>query len=179
MMDIKKKGIKEEISKEEYLTSLEAKKTANHLFYKIRATNKNFRDPDLKAWALEFEAMHNIDSREWDEITEMIDWCFNDKFWFKVVLSPAKLRSNWDKIVSQKLPSNPVMSENATRNKQNYASFKELLKSRGLAHCIELKGKYIMARNKDYSLEMNPYELWRSICDSFGVPYVHPEEATA
>lgn len=179
MMDIKKKGVKEEISKEEDLTSSDAKKIANHLFYKIRSTNPKFTEPDLKEWALQLQVMHNIDGREWDEITSMIDWCFKDKFWFRVVLSPDKLRGNWDKIASQKLPSNPVMSENAKRNKENFDRFKEGLRSRGLHHHLELKGKYIIAKGKDYSLEMNPYELWRGICETFGISYVPPDEASA
>lgn len=181
MMYIKKKGVKEESSKEEYFNpppSEDAKKMANHLFLKIKSIDPKFKNADLLKWSLEFEAMHNIDAREWHEIKTMIDWCFKDKFWFRVILSPEKLRSNWHKIVSQKLPSNPVMSENSNRNKENFDRFKEVLRSRGLHGCIEMNGKYVIARGKDYSLEMDPNDMWRSICEMFGVPYI-PNEASA
>lgn len=49
-------------------------------------------------WILEMDKIHRIDGRSWEQITAAINWCQNDAFWRGNILSPAKLRKQYDQM---------------------------------------------------------------------------------
>lgn len=57
------------------------------------------RRPEVSdKWLQDIERINRIDQRSWDEITWMINWCQNDEFWRANILSPGKLRKQFDRM---------------------------------------------------------------------------------
>ena len=48
------------------------------------------------------EKLHRIDKHSEEEIMEMIAWCQSHDFWSTVVLSPEKVRKNWQQMSGQR-----------------------------------------------------------------------------
>lgn len=49
-------------------------------------------------WLSDMERLHKIDERTWEQITKAIEWCQADDFWRGNILSPAKLRKQYDQL---------------------------------------------------------------------------------
>lgn len=49
-------------------------------------------------WHTDMERLHRIDERTWEQITAAIRWCQDDNFWHTNILSPAKLRKQYDQM---------------------------------------------------------------------------------
>lgn len=64
----------------------------------IRQLNPKFKEPNLKIWADDIRKIVNIDKRTYQEISDLFMWVNRDDFWSSNILSPAKLRKQWDKI---------------------------------------------------------------------------------
>jgi hypothetical protein len=54
-------------------------------------------------WLVEMDKLNRIDGRSWEQIDAAIQWCQNDSFWRGNVLSPAKLRKQYDQLRLQAL----------------------------------------------------------------------------
>lgn len=52
----------------------------------------------LERWAYEFEKMIRIDKRDPDRIKEVMEWALSNSFWYKNILSAAKLREKFDRL---------------------------------------------------------------------------------
>lgn len=72
---------------------------AEYLLEKIRVNISDFKNPNLEKWANDFRLMRMIDERADNHIKYMIDWAQNDTFWKANILSPSKLRKQWDRLV--------------------------------------------------------------------------------
>ncbi len=55
--------------------------------------------PDPQKWATGFDLIIRIDGREPDEIREVLVWCQRNDFWQDNILSPKKLREQWEQLV--------------------------------------------------------------------------------
>jgi hypothetical protein len=69
------------------------------LFNRIKANNDSFKDPNLQKWADDFRLMMDRDKRTQEQIAYLIDWCQQDSFWKANILSPSKLRKQYDHLV--------------------------------------------------------------------------------
>lgn len=69
---------------------------ANQLFSRILENNENAKEPDLEKWANEIRLMRISDNRTEEQIRYLIDWTQSDSFWKSNILSPAKLRKQFD-----------------------------------------------------------------------------------
>lgn len=57
------------------------------------------RKPSINdGWLSEMERLNRIDGRDWDEIHKVIRWCQQDSFWRTNILSPSKLRKQYDQL---------------------------------------------------------------------------------
>jgi len=74
------------------------KELSQSLLKNIRCMLPSFKEPNLKEWELQIDRMIRIDNRTPEEIKKIIDWLPHDEFWSTVVLSPANLRKNYDKL---------------------------------------------------------------------------------
>lgn len=65
----------------------------------ILARSPGFKKPDIQAWAKEMDFILRVDKRLPDEIEKVIRWCQADDFWQNNILSPAKLRKQYDQLI--------------------------------------------------------------------------------
>jgi hypothetical protein len=60
------------------------------------------KEPNLDSWADVIRLMRTRDGRQLPEIRDLFAWCNADDFWRRNILSPAKLREKWDRLVLQR-----------------------------------------------------------------------------
>jgi hypothetical protein len=72
---------------------------SQQLFSMILENNENAKKPNMKKWANEFRLMREQDKRTEEQIRYLIDWTQNDSFWKSNILSPSKLRKQFDQLV--------------------------------------------------------------------------------
>ncbi|TCP19488.1 hypothetical protein EV207_16313 [Scopulibacillus darangshiensis] len=68
------------------------------LLNNIRKNNNQFKEPNLQKWSDEFRLMMERDNRSEREIAALIDWSQQDSFWKANILSPSKLRKQYDQL---------------------------------------------------------------------------------
>jgi Domain of unknown function (DUF4373) len=71
---------------------------AQQLFSRILENNENAKKPNLESWSNEFRLMREVDHRTEEQIRYLIDWTQSDSFWKGNILSPAKLRKQFDQL---------------------------------------------------------------------------------
>ena len=86
-------------SKSENKFSDEDKYFAEYMALQIKELNPNSKNPNLNSWANEIRLMRERDNRDIQEITRIFDWANNDSFWRTNILSPSKLRKQFDQLI--------------------------------------------------------------------------------
>jgi len=74
-------------------------KISLYLFKKIREHNPQAIKPNIQSWAKDVDLMIRRDKRKPEMIEKIIDWCQKDDFWHKNILSIAKLRKQFDRLI--------------------------------------------------------------------------------
>lgn len=72
------------------------------LLFKSISRNQNIKEPDFDKWANTIRLTIEADKRTGKEVQDMIVWATSHDFWSGVILSPASLRKNFDKMIVQK-----------------------------------------------------------------------------
>lgn len=72
---------------------------AEWMFATIKAFNPSHKKPNFAKWADDFRLMREQDNRPPAEIVQLYQWVVKDDFWRGNVLSPAKLREQYDRLV--------------------------------------------------------------------------------
>lgn len=72
------------------------------LFYWMLKNNPNAKKPDPQKWADSFRLIIERDKRDPEEIKSLIDWSQNHDFWMGNILSPDKLRKQYDTLFIQR-----------------------------------------------------------------------------
>lgn len=62
----------------------------------LRTTKPSLKKPNLTTWANDIRMLRQLDGRSHREICQLFKWSAQDSFWHKNILSPAKLRKQWD-----------------------------------------------------------------------------------
>jgi hypothetical protein len=75
------------------------KENAELLFSLMLKNNPSVKEPNLDKWADEFRKIREIDKRTDEQIKYLINWTQSDSFWSTNILSPSKLRKQWDQLV--------------------------------------------------------------------------------
>jgi hypothetical protein len=75
----------------------EAIKACN-LLADLIAANGSRKPQVTEKWLSEMERLHRIDERSWEQITKAIEWCQADEFWRGNIMSPGKLRKQYDQL---------------------------------------------------------------------------------
>jgi hypothetical protein len=76
----------------------DATSLAHWMLGRIRARLHDFPSPDIREWAEDLSAMQSIDGHALQDIARLFAWTDRDKFWAKVITSPARLRKNWEEV---------------------------------------------------------------------------------
>ena len=61
-------------------------------------SNGSRRPQITDKWLSDMERLHRIDERSWEQITKAIQWCQADEFWRGNIMSPGKLRKQYDQL---------------------------------------------------------------------------------
>jgi hypothetical protein len=75
-------------------------------FYTMLLTHVNppslkNKNPDFQKWQSDFDKIVRIDKQPIADIKKVIDWVVKDNFWKSNILSPDKLRKQYDKLFIQ------------------------------------------------------------------------------
>lgn len=76
-------------------------KLANLLKDLITNNTPTFKQPNINSWSEEVNKIHRLDKRTYEQIEYVIKWSQQDSFWQANILSPAKLRKQFDTLVAQ------------------------------------------------------------------------------
>jgi hypothetical protein len=88
----------EEHKKKTFLSDSTEIRLSELLLKKILLRNPNHKKPNLQIWAKDIDRMIRIDHRIPEDIRAVVEWCQADPFWQNNILSPAKLRSQFDQL---------------------------------------------------------------------------------
>ncbi|BAR82264.1 N-terminal phage replisome organizer [Bacillus thuringiensis serovar tolworthi] len=72
---------------------------AKLLFQLMLENNENCKEPNLESWANEMRLMRERDKRTEEHIQYVIKWSQRDSFWKTNILSPSKLRKQFDQLI--------------------------------------------------------------------------------
>ena len=74
-------------------------KLSEFFISQIKQNNPNFKDPNIQKWSDDFRKIVEIDDRDKHEVAMLIKWVQKDSFWMANVLSPAKLKKQYDSLI--------------------------------------------------------------------------------
>mgnify|MGYP000897562378 CR=1 FL=1 len=126
----KNKNKKENKNKnlDNYMPDSNEYRLASYLFKFIKRNNPRAKEPNLQKWSKQFSYIMKIDKRTVEEIKEVIKFCQNDSFWLKNILSPEKLRKQFDRLLlemqEQKLKKVKHI-ENYSKKESTFNNFKQ------------------------------------------------------
>jgi hypothetical protein len=69
---------------------------------KIKSFLPESKEPNLESWANEFRLVREQDQRTHEDIKSLFSWANNNDFWRSNILTPEKLRKQWDTLTAQK-----------------------------------------------------------------------------
>lgn len=93
---------------------------ARWMFERVRARDAGLAMPDLTAWASDIDAMLVVDGHTLEAIAKLFGYADRDKFWAKVIISPARLRKNWDELRRRR--NDAIAASNARKATQQTSS---------------------------------------------------------
>lgn len=103
---------------------------AFYLCCKIKASNENYKEPNLQTWAGHIDKMIRLDKRSIDNIKSVIDWCQQDSFWSTNILSTKKLREKYDQLfmkMNQKKTSRELSNEDKIKQSLQSTAIQDFL----------------------------------------------------
>ncbi|WRQ13066.1 helix-turn-helix domain protein [Vibrio phage vB_VpM-pA2SJ1] len=71
---------------------------AQWMLGRVEIINPAMKKPNLESWANTIRLMREMDHRTHEQICHTFDWANKDSFWYKNILSPEKLRKQFDKL---------------------------------------------------------------------------------
>lgn len=80
-------------------------KAAHWIFDRVITVNASLSEPNWVEWANTIRLMRLQDNRSHYEICELFKWANEDEFWKTNILSPSKLRKQWDQLATKRLQS--------------------------------------------------------------------------
>jgi hypothetical protein len=95
-------------------------KLAVWLLERIRSHLRGFKEPDLQKWAKGMDAILRLDKRDVNEVRAVIDFAQGDSFWRSNILSPDKLRKQYDQLNAKRLQRNNSYKGAGTKRRNEY-----------------------------------------------------------
>ena len=91
---------KENTKGSKYKFTLSSMTLAQLLYSLIKKQNPAwYVEPSFEQWASDIDKIHRIDKRTYKQIEYVIRWTQKDDFWKKNILSPSKLRKQFNTLV--------------------------------------------------------------------------------
>ena len=92
---------------------------ADYLLQKIHKNISDYKQPNIQKWALDMDKLLRIDKRDPGEVRTIINFSQNDDFWKTNILSPEKLRKQYDQL---KIQHKRLIEKNAKSEQKNSAA---------------------------------------------------------
>lgn len=125
-MDTQVRLGKDRLSKDnKYMSDSNEYRLAVHLFNYIKRNNENAKEPNFQTWAKHFDYILRLDKRDIEEVKLVIKFCQTDSFWFKNILSPDKLRKQYDRLLLQMKEPKEPSKNNYGKKESTFNSFKQ------------------------------------------------------
>lgn len=105
-----KKGSKKQKKSRIYRDDSIESELSQFLLSQILRRLPGFKRPDLQRWAGEIDLMLRLDQRPAEEIRAVIRFAQHDPFWQNNILSPAKLRKQYDMLNGKRLAARGIGS---------------------------------------------------------------------
>lgn len=86
---------------------------AEQMYQRLLQSNPNHKKPNLEAWANTIRLTVESDNRLITDLWAVFDWANRDDFWSSNILSPDKLRKQFDTLIHR-------INKNATANQSNW-----------------------------------------------------------
>ena len=84
-------------------------KLAEYLYKEMLRNNPKAKEPNFERWANDFRLMMEQDKRDGKEVQDLIAFSQRHSFWYKNILSPGKMRSQYDRLILEmKGNTNPI-----------------------------------------------------------------------
>lgn len=93
--------IKKRNSDKQFTIDSKEYKLAEYMLKKIKEICPNFKEPNMQRWCSDFDKILRIDKRSPNETVSLITKIYEDDFWKKNILSPDKLRKQYDRLIIQ------------------------------------------------------------------------------
>ena len=152
--------------------SEEAKEISTHFEMRLDLLYPGRKPANQEAWQKEFDKIHRIDKKSWDDIKSLLDWALDDSFWVKNILSPATLRKQWDKLMARKIPA-PNKGNQMLKNRALAEETRSSFQRQPLYDKIYIDN--LIVRNKDtgasISLDMPRKDFIDQFCRVFNVDW--------
>lgn len=94
----KEKRIRTSRQRKAYAKDSSPYKMAIFLFSKIRDWTDKVNEPDYQLWADECRKILELDKRDKEQVKAIIEWATSHEFWQKNILSPSKLRKQFERL---------------------------------------------------------------------------------
>lgn len=94
--EVPKTGHNKEDKENKELYKSEHVDLARWMWGKVQAVTQSDKQPNFNTWATDLRKLNEIDKRDIRLIAEVFDWANRDSFWQSNILSPAKLRKQFD-----------------------------------------------------------------------------------
>ncbi len=108
-----------------YMSDSNEYRLAAYLFGYIKKNNEKAKEPNLQKWAKQFDYILRIDNRELEEVKQLIKFCQTDSFWYKNILSPEKLRKQYDRLLLGMKDKNKRPKQIGNQNKSTFNNFQQ------------------------------------------------------
>ncbi|MEG0857802.1 MAG: hypothetical protein RSG52_15155 [Terrisporobacter sp.] len=106
------KNEKNEKNKKLYVETSNEYRLAKFLFEHIRKNNPEAKEPNYQSWSQQFDYIIRIDKRDLEEVKRVIAWCQKDSFWCANILSPLKLRKQYEQLeIKMKIDANKKINK--------------------------------------------------------------------
>jgi phage replication O-like protein O len=91
---------------------------AKYLLKMIRENIPSLKEPDIQKWSSDIDKLLRVDKRQPGEVKAIIEFSQKDDFWKTNILSPAKLRKQYDQLTIQRkqLLTKTKKAENKSRS---------------------------------------------------------------
>lgn len=155
----KERKKKEEKNKYSFVENSIEFQLGKFLLEKITVRKTDFKKPNLQSWARHIDYMIRLEGRNPDEIKEIIEWCQRDTFWQNNILSPVKLRQQYDQLVlkmgKKKTNTSQIQTKDLEQKKAKLQKiYDKYMKNISLQELSEIKEqvkqKYVLAMIPDF-----------------------------
>lgn len=83
--------------------SAQDRECAEWIYGRVLMVNSAAKEPNWPEWSNDVRLMRQQDKRNHREICDLFKWANTDDFWKDNILSPAKLRKQWDTLTAKRI----------------------------------------------------------------------------